>query len=151
MDIYAFDPLVSERVMKNHGVKQCSRSEDLYYKCQYISIHVPYNDRTNKSIGYELLKIMPRNAVLINTSRKEVIDETGLLRIFEERQDFSYLADVEPDCKYIFEEKFKGRFIFTVKKMGAQTEEANINAGVAAARQIVDYFKSGIEKYKLNK
>ncbi len=151
MDIYAYDPLVSERVMKNHGVKQCNSSEELYSKCQYISIHVPYNDITKKSIRYELLKKMPNNAVLVNTARKEVIDETGLLMIFEERPDFSYLSDVEPDCKAVFEEKYKGRFIFTAKKMGAQTEEANINAGVAAARQIIDYFKTGNEKFKVNK
>jgi D-3-phosphoglycerate dehydrogenase len=151
MDIYAYDPLVSERVMKNHGVKQCNSTEELYSKCQYISVHVPYNDNTKKSIGYELLKAMPNNSALVNTARKEVIDETGLLKIFEERPDISYLSDVEPDCKAVFEEKYKGRFIFTAKKMGAQTEEANINAGVAAARQIVDYFKTGNLKFKLNK
>jgi D-3-phosphoglycerate dehydrogenase len=151
MDIYAYDPLVSERVMKNHGVKQCNSSEELYTKCQYISIHVPYNDKTKNSIGYELLKAMPNNSVLVNTARKEVIDETGLRKIFEERPDISYLSDVEPDCKAVFEEKFKGRFIFTAKKMGAQTEEANINAGVAAARQIVDFFKTGNVKFKVNK
>jgi len=151
MDIYAYDPLVSERVMKNHGVKQCNSSEELYTKCQYISIHVPYNDKTKNSIGYELLKTMPNNSVLVNTARKEVIDETGLRKIFEERPDISYLSDVEPDCKAVFEEKFKGRFIFTAKKMGAQTEEANINAGVAAARQIVDFFKTGNVKFKVNK
>jgi D-3-phosphoglycerate dehydrogenase / 2-oxoglutarate reductase len=151
MDIYAYDPLVSERVMKNHGVKQCNSSEGLYLKCQFVSIHMPSNDITNKSIGYELLRIMPQNAVLVNTARKEVIDESGLLKIFLERPDFSYLSDVEPDCKEVFEEKYKGRFIFTAKKMGAQTEEANINAGVAAARQIVDYFKTGSEKFRINK
>ena len=94
---------------------------------------------------------MPPNAVLVNTARKEVIDEDGLLKIFEERTDFCYLADVEPDCKAVFEQKYKGRYIFTSKKMGAQTEEANINAGAAAARQVVGYLKSGIEKYRLNK
>jgi D-3-phosphoglycerate dehydrogenase len=151
MDIYAYDPLVSERVMKNHGVKQCNSNEELYTKCQYITIHVPYNDKTKKSIGYDILKSMPKNAVLVNTARKEVIDETGLINLFEERSDISYLSDVEPDCKAVFEEKFKGRFIFTAKKMGAQTEEANINAGVAAARQIVDYFKTGNLKFKVNK
>lgn len=151
MDIYAYDPLVSERTMKNHGVKQCNSSEELYSKCQYISIHVPCNDKTKKSIGYELLKNMPKNAVVVNTARKEVIDEAGLLKIYEDRSDFSYLSDIEPDCKAVFEEKYKGRFLFTVKKMGAQTEEANINAGVAAARQIVSYFKTGNEKYKVNK
>lgn len=151
MDIYAYDPFVSERVMKNNGAKQCINVEELYVKCQYISIHMPSNNITNKSIGYDLIKKMPRNAVLVNTARKEVIDEEGLVKIFAERDDISYLADVEPDCKAIFEDKFKGRFIFTSKKMGAQTEESNINAGVAAARQIVDYFKLGKEKYRLNK
>src|SRR5665811_318451 len=106
---------------------------------------MPSNDITKKSVGYELLRKMPKNAVIVNTARKEVIDETGLLKIFEERTDFSYLSDVEPDCKAVFEKKYKGRFIFTAKKMGAQTEEANINAGVAAARQIVDYFRTGSE------
>lgn len=151
MDIYAYDPLVSERIMKNHGVKQCSNSKELYSKCQYISIHLPSNDITRKSIGYDLLSVMPKNAILINTARKEVIDETGLLKTFEERNDICYLADVEPDCKNVFDEKYKGRYIFTAKKMGAQTEEANINAGVAAVRQIVDFFKTGNEKYRINK
>ena len=93
---------------------------------------------------------MPEGAVLVNTARKEIIDEEGLLRIFSERSDFKYLSDVEPDSKTVFEEKYSGRFIFTAKKMGAQTEEANINAGVAAVRQIVDFFKTGNEKFRLN-
>ena len=151
MDIYAYDPFVNEDEIKSRGVKVCNNTEELYSKCQYVSLHVPANDKTKKSIGYELLKKMPKDAVLINTARKEVIDEDGLLRIFAERSDFVYLSDVEPDCKTVFEEKYKGRFIFTAKKMGAQTEEANINSGVAAARQIVDYFKTGNEKYKVNK
>jgi D-3-phosphoglycerate dehydrogenase len=151
MDIYAYDPFVSERVMKNNNSKQCINIEELYRKCQYVSIHMPLNERTVKSIGYDLLKQMPPNACLINTARKELIDEQGLLKVFEERSDISYLADVAPDCRAIFEEKYKGRFIFTEKKMGAQTEESNINAGVAAARQIVDYFKTGNQKYRLNK
>jgi D-3-phosphoglycerate dehydrogenase len=151
MDIYAYDPFVSERVMKNNGAKQCINIEELYLKCQYISLHMPSNDITKKSIGYELLRKMPQNAVLVNTARKEVIDEAGLLQMFKERPDFSYLSDIEPDCKAEIEEKYKGRYIFTAKKMGAQTEEANINAGVAAARQIVDYFKNGNEKFRVNK
>jgi D-3-phosphoglycerate dehydrogenase len=94
---------------------------------------------------------MPQNAVLVNTARKEVIDEEGLLKIFAERSDISYLSDIEPDCKNTFEEKYQGRFIFTSKKMGAQTEESNINAAVAAARQIIDYFKNGKEKFRINR
>jgi D-3-phosphoglycerate dehydrogenase len=151
MDIYAYDPFVSERIMKNNNAKQCASVEEIYAKCQYISIHMPLNDKTRKSIGYDLLCSMPKNGVLVNTARKEVIDEESLLKIFEERKDICYLSDIEPDCKSIFEEKNKGRFNFTAKKMGAQTEEANTNAGVAAARQIVDYFNKGIEKYRLNK
>jgi D-3-phosphoglycerate dehydrogenase len=151
MDIYAYDPFVSERVMKNNGAKQCINLEELYLKCQYISIHIPSNEITKKSIGYDLMKKMPQNAVLVNTARKEVIDETGLLKIFEERPGFSYLSDIEPDCKAVFEEEYQGRFIFTTRKMGAQTEESNINAGVAAARQIVEYFKTGKEKYRVNR
>lgn len=151
MDIYAYDPFVSERVMKNNNSKQCINVDELYRKCQYVSIHMPLNERTGKSVGYDLLRQMPANACLINTARKEVIDEEGLLKVFEERSDISYLADVAPDCKAVFAEKYKGRYIFTEKKMGAQTEESNINAGVAAARQIVDYFKTGNQKYRLNK
>jgi D-3-phosphoglycerate dehydrogenase len=151
MDIYAYDPFVSERVMKNNSAKQCVNLDEMYSKCQYISLHMPLNEITRKSVGYSLLKKMPPNGVLINTARKELLDEEGLLKVFEERSDISYLADIEPDCKSVFEEKYKGRYIFTAKKMGAQTEEANINAGAAAARQIVDYFTRGIEKYRLNK
>jgi D-3-phosphoglycerate dehydrogenase / 2-oxoglutarate reductase len=151
MEIHAFDPFVTEEDCKKSDVNYCCNLEDLYLKCQYISLHMPANDKTKKSIGYDLLKKMPKDAVLVNTARKEVIDEDGLLKIFEERRDFSYLSDVEPDCKAVFEEKYKGRYIFTAKKMGAQTEEANINAGVAAARQIVEYFSTGSEKFKVNK
>lgn len=151
MDTYAYDPFVSGESIRASGVKVCWRAEELYSKCHFVSLHLPANDNTIKSIGYDLLKKMPEDAVLINTARKEIIDEDDLLRIFEERTDFAYLADIEPDCKNIFEEKYKGRFLFTAKKMGAQTEEANINAGVAAAHQIIDYFKTGNEKFRLNK
>jgi D-3-phosphoglycerate dehydrogenase len=151
MDTYTYDPFLSERVMKNNGAKQCIGLEEMYLKCQYVSIHMPYNERTNKLVGYNLMSKMPPNAVLVNTARKEVINEADLLKVFEERTDFCYLADIEPDCKVVFEEKYQGRFIFTAKKMGAQTEESNINAGVAAARQIISYFRKGIDKYKLNK
>jgi D-3-phosphoglycerate dehydrogenase / 2-oxoglutarate reductase len=150
MNIYAYDPFVNDDEMKSRGVIVCRSAEELYCKCQYISLHVPANEETKKSIGYDLLNKMPKEAVLINTARKEVIDEEGLLKIFTERPDFVYLSDVEPDCKDLFKEKYSGRFIFTAKKMGAQTAEANINSGVAAARQIVDFIKTGNEKFKVN-
>ncbi len=151
MSVSAFDPFVSEDDIKKAGVSLCKSAEELYSTCQYISLHIPANDKTKKSIGYDLLMKMPKDAVLVNTARKEVIDEDGLLKVFEARPDFRYLSDVEPECKAVFEEKYKGKFIFTAKKMGAQTEEANINAGVAAAAQIVDFFKTGNQKFKVNK
>jgi len=151
MDVYAYDPFVTDDIIIKSGIKACKSADELYSKCQYVSLHMPANDKTKKSIGYELLKQMPKDAVLVNTARKEVVDEEGLQKIFAERPDFKYLSDVEPDCKAVFEEKYKGRYIFTAKKMGAQTEEANVNAGVAAARQIVDYFKTGNEKFRVNK
>ncbi|HSL87535.1 MAG TPA: NAD(P)-dependent oxidoreductase [Bacteroidales bacterium] len=151
MDIYAFDPFISDDIIKSAGLKVCKTAEELYSACQYVSLHIPANEKTKKSIGYDLLKRMPDDAALVNTARKEVINEEELLKIFEERDDFKYLSDVEPDCKAIFEEKFRGRFIFTAKKMGAQTEEANVNAGVAAARQIVDFFTTGNQKFRVNK
>jgi D-3-phosphoglycerate dehydrogenase len=151
MEVYAFDPFVQEKEVTAAGIKACNNAEDLYSKCQYVSLHMPANDKTKKSIGYDLLKLMPKDAVLVNTARKEVVDEDGILKIFSERSDIKYLSDVEPGCKAVFEEKYKGRFIFTAKKMGAQTEEANINAGIAASRQIVDFFKTGNERFRLNK
>ncbi|MBE0676441.1 MAG: 3-phosphoglycerate dehydrogenase [Bacteroidales bacterium] len=151
MDVYAYDPFVKEEEIKAAGVKVCKSVEDLYSKCQFISLHIPANDKTKISIGYALLRSMPSGAVLVNTARKEVIDEDGLLKVMEERADFVYLSDIEPDAKSAFEEKFKGRFIFTAKKMGAQTEEANINAGVAAARQIADFFATGNQAFRVNK
>jgi D-3-phosphoglycerate dehydrogenase len=151
MDVYAFDPFVNDDVIRSFGARACKNSEEMYSKCRYISLHMPATDKTKRSVGYQLLKLMPPGAILVNTARKEIIDEEGLLKVFAERSDIKYLADVEPDCKSVFEEKYKGRFIFTAKKMGAQTEEANLNAGVAAASQIVDYFKTGNEKFRVNK
>jgi D-3-phosphoglycerate dehydrogenase / 2-oxoglutarate reductase len=151
MITYAYDPFVHDNVIVSSGAKVCRSAEELYSKCRYVSLHMPANSSTVKSIGYDLLFRMPPDAVLINSARKEIINEEDLIRVFNDRPDFSYLADVEPDCKVVLDEKYKGRFVFTAKKMGAQTEEANINAGIAAARQIVDYFKTGNEKFRINK
>ena len=150
MKDYTYDPFIPDSVIKAATVRICRSPEELYSTCQYISIHIPLNDKTRKLIGYDLMKLMPAGAVLVNTARKEVIDEEGLLRIFAERQDIKYLSDIEPDCKAVFEEKYKDRYLFTAKKMGAQTKEANINAAVAAAHQIIDYFKNGNEKFRVN-
>jgi D-3-phosphoglycerate dehydrogenase / 2-oxoglutarate reductase len=151
MDVYAYDPFVSAQEMDNYKVSLCTDLTDLYRRCRYVSLHMPANNDTARSVGYDLLKQMPEDAVLVNTARKEVIDENGLLKIFAERQDFSYLSDVMPDNRPVIEEKYAGRFIFTEKKMGAQTAEANINAGIAAARQVVDYFLTGNERFRINK
>jgi D-3-phosphoglycerate dehydrogenase len=151
MNVYAYDPFVPESEIAKSGVKAMKSVEELYEQCNYVSLHLPLTGDTKKSVGYDLLCKMPAPATLINTARKEVVDEEALVRIFEERPDMAYLADVAPNCKDVFEERFKGRFIFPKKKMGAQTEEANTNAGVAAARQIVDYLTAGIETYRLNK
>lgn len=151
MYVYAYDPFIPDNDIRKYGIKVLKRAEEMYRICHFITLHLPLNNATRNSIGYDLLSKMPAPATLINTARKELIDENGLVQIFGERQDMVYLADVEPDCKAVFTERFKGRYIFTARKMGAQTEEANINAGMAAARQIVDYFTNGTETYRINK
>ncbi|MGC9375032.1 MAG: 3-phosphoglycerate dehydrogenase [Bacteroidales bacterium] len=150
MDIYAFDPYVDKAKMEKEGIKPLHSVEELYSTCQYVSIHIPANDKTKKSIGYDLLSKMPENATLVNTARKEVIDEEGLLKVFAERNDFKYVSDIAPDCKDEIEAKYEGRYFFTPKKMGAQTAEANINAGKSAAEQIVDFIENGNETFKVN-
>ncbi len=151
MDVYAFDPFVSADFIKKDGVIPVESVEKLYSTCHYVSLHIPANKHTIKSINNSLLSIMPKDGVLINTARKEVINEEDLINIMTERPEFKYIADVEPDMKSLFAEKFEGRFFFTPKKMGAQTNEANINAGVAAANQIVRFFDSGDVTFQVNK
>jgi D-3-phosphoglycerate dehydrogenase / 2-oxoglutarate reductase len=151
MNIYAFDPFVSAEAMKADDVTPVATIEELYTKCEYISLHIPANDKTKKSINFDLLNSMPKGAVLVNTARKEVINEDDLLKVMEQRTDFKYLSDIAPDCAHVFNEKFMGRFFFTPKKMGAQTAEANNNAGLAAIHQIIDFFETGNQKFKVNK
>lgn len=150
MEVFAFDPFVAEDVMRADGVTPLGSVEELYSGCQYISLHIPANDKTRNSIGKELLGSMPAGACLVNTARKEVIDEAGLLEIMESREDFKYLSDIAPDCAPEIEENYPGRYFFTPKKMGAQTAEANINAGKAAASQIRDFFEKGDVTFKVN-
>ncbi len=151
MEVYAFDPFVSKEAMEKDGIIYIDNVETLYSTCQYVSLNMPANEKTKKSINFELLSKMPKNACLVNTARKEVIDEEGLLQIFTERADFKYVSDVEPGCKAEIAEKFAGKYFFTPKKMGAQTSEANINAGLAAANQIVKFIKTGDKTYQVNK
>lgn len=151
MDVYAFDAYCPADVIEAAGVKAVKSVEELYETCQFVSLHIPATTETKGSIGYDLVGKMPKNGVLLNTARKEVIDEAGLVKLMEERQDLRYITDIKPDADAEFAEKFAGRYFSTPKKMGAQTAEANINAGIAAARQIVDYIKNGVEKFRVNK
>jgi D-3-phosphoglycerate dehydrogenase len=151
MKVFAFDPFVQKSVMEEDGVLPVNHINDLYSSCQYVTLHMPADKETIRSINYDLMSKMPEGAVLVNTARKEIIDEESLLRIMEERTDFRYASDIIPGCAAEFEEKYKGRFFFTPKKMGAQTEEANINAGVAAAHQIVRFFKTDDTTFQVNK
>ncbi len=150
MKVYAYDPFVDPVVIKNDGVVCEDSVKSLYSKCQYISLHIPATAETRGSIGYDLLKSMPEGATLVNTARKEVIDEEGLKKLIAERSDFRYISDIAPDCREELEEQYKGRVFFTPKKMGAQTAEANLNAGVAAARQIVNFIDKGDTTFKVN-
>ena len=150
MEVYAYDPFISKDEIKKHNVTPVDSEEELYSTCQYISLHIPANEKTEASINHKLMSKMPKNGVLVNTARKEVINEDDLLKVMEEREDFSYVSDIAPDCKDIFEEKYEGRFFFSPKKMGAQTREANVNAGIAAANQIVGYFKNGDTTFQVN-
>jgi D-3-phosphoglycerate dehydrogenase len=151
MEIYAFDPFVDKKTIEAEGIHYLDNVIELYKTCQYVSLHMPVNAETKKSINYDLLSLMPKGATLINTARKEVIDEEGLLKMYAERPDFKYVSDVEPDCKGLIAEKFSGRFYFTPKKMGAQTAEANNNAGIAAARQVVNFFMNNDTTFQVNK
>jgi D-3-phosphoglycerate dehydrogenase len=151
MKVYAFDPFVAKEKMEAEGIAVVDTMQELYKTCQYVSLHIPANEQTKKSINYDLLSLMPKGATLVNTARKEVIDEAGLLTMFAERPDFKYLSDIEPGCKAEVAEKFAGRYFFTPKKMGAQTSEANNNAGIAAAQQIQAYFENGDVRCQVNK
>lgn len=149
MEVYAFDPFVDAAAMIADGVKPVSSVEELYSRCQFVSLHIPANEKTKKSIGYTLLSTMPKGAMLVNTARKEVIDEEGLKKMFEERKDFTYVSDIAPDNAAELT-PYADRYFFTPKKMGAQTEEANNNAGMAAARQIIGFFEHNDVRFRVN-
>ena len=151
MDVYAYDAFCPATIIENAGVKAVNSSEELFEKCDIISLHIPATNETRQSINYELVSRMPQGGVLVNTARKEVIDEEGLLRLMEERTDLTYLTDIQPDAAESFAEKFAGRYFATPKKMGAQTAEANVNAGIAAANQIVGFLKDGCTRYQVKK
>nr|WP_319398475.1 3-phosphoglycerate dehydrogenase [uncultured Carboxylicivirga sp.] len=151
MELYAFDPFVAKEKIEAAGLKAVDTVEELYSTCDYVSLHIPATAQTKNSINYDLLNKMPQGGTLVNTARKEVINEEEILKLMADRPDFTYISDIAPDCKADFEAKFEGRFFFTPKKMGAQTAEANINAGVAAAKQIIGYLENGDDTFKVNK
>lgn len=151
MTVSALDPFCPDEVMTAAGVEPVHKLEDLYRENKFVSLHIPATPETRGSVGYGLVTLMPKDGVLVNTARKEVIDEEGLCRALRERPDLKYVADIRPDCADAMEAEFAGRVFFTPKKMGAQTAEANINAGLAAARQIVAFFTDGDTRFKVNK
>ena len=151
MEVSAYDAFCPAEVIEEAGVKAVANQEELFATCDIVSLHIPATAETRKSINAALVGSMKPNAILVNTARKEVIDEEGLIAIMEERADIKYVTDIMPDADAQFAEKFAGRYFSTPKKMGAQTAEANANAGIAAARQIVGYLKDGITKFQLNR
>ena len=152
MNVVAFDPFVTDSALfENDGVEQVGSVEELYAASDFLSLHIPATEQTKKSIGYNLLMSMPKGATLVNTARKEVIDEVGLEAAMTERTDLKYVTDIAPDDVATMTAMFGNRFFATPKKMGAETAEANINAGLAAARQVVGYLRDGITKFQVNK
>jgi len=151
MDISALDPFLTDEQISAAGADPVHSVEELYASSDYLSIHIPALPATIKSIGYDLITRMPKGATLVNTARKEVIDEDGLMKALEERPDIKYVTDVMPDNYAELREKFGLRVFATPKKMGAQTAEANVNAGLAAARQIAEYFATGCTRFQVNK
>ena len=150
MDIYAYDAYCPKEVMEKDGIKPVDKVEELYATCDVVTLHIPATAETKNSINYELVNRMPKNGVLINTARKEVINEAELIQLMSEREDLKYVTDIMPNSNDEFVQKFAGRYFSTPKKMGAQTAEANINAGIAAAKQIVGFIKDGCEKFRVN-
>lgn len=150
MEVSALDPFCPAEVIEAAGVRPVQDVRDLYRENRFVSIHIPATPQTVGSIGYELITLMPKGGVLLNTARKEVIDEEGLKRALAERPDLKYYADVKPGIAAELEELFPGRVFFTPKKTGAQTAEANINAGIAAARQTVAFFHDGTDRFRVN-
>jgi len=151
MEVYAFDPFLTAEAIEKEGVKAVASAEELYATCQFVYLHIPATAETKNSINYALLNKMPKNALLINTARKEVINEAEMVKLMEDRKDFKYVTDIMPGNNVEMAEKFAERYFSTPKKMGAQTAEANTNAGIAAASQIVDFIKNGNEKFRVNK
>ncbi len=150
MDVYAYDAFCPAEVIEKAGVHAVANQDALFEECDVVSLHIPATAETKQSINYALVGKMKKGGILVNTARKEVINEPELLKLMEERQDLKFVTDIMPDANDDFK-KFEGRYFSTPKKMGAQTAEANTNAGIAAARQINAFFKDGDTKFQVNK
>jgi len=150
MDVYAYDAYCTAEQIESDGVKAVSSPSALFEQCDVVSLHIPATPETTKSINYELVNKLPKGGILVNTARKEVINEEELLKLMAERQDIKFITDIKPNADEQFAQ-FEGRYFSTPKKMGAQTSEANTNAGIAAAKQINAFFNEGSTKYQVNK
>lgn len=151
MELYGYDAYCCNEVLMKYNIKPLSSVAEMYSTCDIVSLHIPSTPETKNSINAAIVGLMPKGGVLVNTARKEVIDEVSLISLLEERPDLRYVTDIMPAAHATFLAKFPDRYFSTPKKMGAQTAEANINAGIAAARQIVDYFINGNEAFRVNK
>jgi D-3-phosphoglycerate dehydrogenase len=150
MDVYAFDAYCPAEVIEAAGVHAVANQDALFEQCDVVSLHIPATPETKQSINAALVGKMKKGGVLVNTARKEVINEPELIQLMQEREDLKFVTDIMPDADHEFQ-KFAGRYFSTPKKMGAQTAEANINAGIAAAKQINAFFKDGDTKFQVNK
>ncbi|WP_337569077.1 NAD(P)-dependent oxidoreductase [Hallella sp.] len=150
MDVYAFDEFVPKEKIEEQGVHGVNSRDELFELCDVVSLHIPATAETRESINYQVVNLMKKGGIVVNTARKEVINEAELIKLLAEREDLKYITDIKPDADEEFR-KFEGRYFATPKKMGAQTAEANINAGIAAAKQIISYFATGDEKFRVNK
>jgi D-3-phosphoglycerate dehydrogenase len=151
MKVVALDPCITKVSMEPYDVKVVQSVEELFGMSDYLSLHIPVNEKTRKSVNFDLMSKMPKGATLINTARKEVIDEEGLKKILDERPDFKYISDIAPACHEELAQKFELRYYSTPKKQGAETAEANVNAGMAAAEQIVAFFENNDQTYRVNR
>ena len=150
MEVYAYDAFCPKAVIEEAGVHAVDSQEELFKNCDVVSLHIPATPETKGSINYALVGMMKKGGIVVNTARKEVINEPELIKLMGEREDLKYVTDIKPDADADFA-KFEGRYFSTPKKMGAQTAEANINAGIAAAKQINAYFSEGCTKFQVNK
>lgn len=151
MRVVALDPCITKVSMEPYDVKVVQSVDELFSASDFLSLHIPANEKTKKSVNFELMNKMQKGATIINTARKEVIDEDGLRKMLEERPDFKYISDIAPSIHDELAAKFEYRYYSTPKKQGAETSEANVNAGVAAAEQIVAFFENGDQTYRVNK